>query len=394
MVGHVNDDDDVSCSMPSSCGNDEYGQQQQHQHQKQQQQFIEEEVWEASPGMGFALQSQCEIHTVDCGLGKSLRYMSISDSGMTPLDMIYDGHTKSNGTTAGMNKTTKGTNKDDYDEFYDGTGNLMWTAALYFAHLVAQDVGCLRKYLHRYSPASSSTTTTSAIGQHRICELGCGTGGAGISLLLFSSSSSSSAASTAFSNFHHHLVFTDNDMESLDLCKRNCELNELNPSSYSQHLLSWGEVDEGNTNDDVASGGCPNEWEKHSFDTVLATDVVYDIKMIPPMLQSVEYLLKKDGYLILSHVPRFCLPKEGKEERNREMIVTSIEATTTEIDGRPRPYVELERHIQEEASKIGLAVVETIRPEIFLKEGTTQSFEVDEYKDAHAVVFVFGRASC
>lgn len=431
----------------------------------------------AGGGGSFSLQSKHQVHTVDFGGrgGSStvLRYMGIPDREMTPLDMTYVSQSLKNAAISGAARTGAGSSSscssagddddNDGDTFYDGTGNLMWTAALCFGYLVAQTVEGLRRYLYRHpsvvvavappitpslSEEASATTTLQEPAPHRVCELGCGTGGAGIALLLFSSASSSVDEDATGSNRrthhsashpgtchpcgHHHVVFTDSDAESLDLCKRNCELNQIHPDHYSQHLLVWGQHPPDESDDELL--------RKHSFDTVLATDVVYDLKMIPPMLGTVDYLLKKDGgHLILSHVPRFCLPKEedggdddvrtntqedgdaaksteGKQPGHLE-ISEAEAADAMMMTTTPRAYLDLERHIQEEAKKVGLCLVETIRPHLVLNKlpqsprdgggattascckgqqplhppSRTQQLTLDDMKESYAVVFIFGR---
>eukprot|EP00532_Pseudo-nitzschia_australis_P007361 CAMPEP_0168176640 /NCGR_PEP_ID=MMETSP0139_2-20121125/7914_1 /TAXON_ID=44445 /ORGANISM="Pseudo-nitzschia australis, Strain 10249 10 AB" /LENGTH=334 /DNA_ID=CAMNT_0008095409 /DNA_START=57 /DNA_END=1061 /DNA_ORIENTATION=+ len=330
------------------------------------------------------------------------------------------------------NTGTSSTTDCNQDEFYDGTGNLMWMAAVCFGHL-DQNVEKLRPYLQKQRPVrqpatATETATTKQDGQqqHRVCELGCGTGGAGISLLLFSNPEPTSSGddnggvdeanetkndkeedSLVVDTINGggggcHVVFTDNDVESLELCRSNCELNHLDPRDYSHQLLWWGsQEDMQQQQEEKESDESPPQLlEKHSFDTVLATDVVYDLKMIAPLLQTVEFLLKKPtttvvadvdenenkneteggGHLILSHVPRFCIPR---------------------------------KQIQSEASKVGLSLVETVRPHKVLREedltaendcdcddddndndndnNSMEQLTLEKMKEANAVVFVFRR---
>jgi hypothetical protein len=162
--------------------------------------------------------------------GRVLRYKSMSSEAMTPLDMTYGGQQQGPDTTTHDNDDD---NEDD-DEFYDGTGNLMWMAAVCFGHLVAQRVEPLQSYLS-YLPTTTTTTTTKPcysrhnrhhrrLHHRRVCELGCGTGGAGISLLLFSNNNNNknnnnnSVSSSHESESEYgscHVVFTDNDIEIL-----------------------------------------------------------------------------------------------------------------------------------------------------------------------------------
>jgi hypothetical protein len=448
--------------------------------------------------------------------GRVLRYKSMSSEAMTPLDMTYGGHTNDNDND---NDNDADADVDDDDEFYDGTGNLMWMAAVCFGHLVAQQVEPLRSYLS-YLPITTTTSTTTTTkpfySRHnhhrrryhrRVCELGCGTGGAGISLLLFSNNNNndniannnsvSSSAESESGSGSCHVVFTDNDVESLELCKSNCELNEINPNNYSHRLLGWGlqqqqqQEEKVEVEQEQEKNDHHLDLDRYSFDTVLATDVVYDLKMIAPLLQTAEFLLKQrtitttkikssgeecnnnnnnnecclddddddGGQLILSHIPRFCIPKNNEDDdddrgddgdRNVDSDIKlgeqphdDIVATNTSTTGTTattssttlydnQAYLDLENFIQSEAIKVGLSLIETIRPHETLSneylfgnnnnftststnsnnrndddddndlddddngdndndDDSMQQITLDNMKEAHAVVFIFNR---
>ena len=341
-----------------------------------------------------------------------LRYQSMSGDSMTPLDMTYAT------TNAPTNKENENENENDDDddrykydnEYYDGTGHLVWMASLCFAHMIAND--CIPQLHSLFVEASSSVRTPQP--PYRICELGCGTGVAGLSLLL--------VHNHAQGNAHYcHVVFTDNDQESLALCQRNCELNFGNTNTttttdarrdteqdhasddstnrsikrmgidpntqYSQRIVRWG-IEEEEEEERIRLGALASfetleqqqqrkqsrEQHYYSFDTVIATDVVYDLKMIVPLLQTVTKLLvcnKKPkhqeqhtddsdgdgdttsrsssnnsrttgdvnrnrntntntgGYFILSHVPRFCIPNKSPEEDTTGSSSSSSSSTGT-----------------------------------------------------------------
>jgi hypothetical protein len=111
---------------------------------------------------------------------------------------------------------------DDY--FYDGTGHLVWMAAVSFAYLLNLNDSVLRPFFD----------------QKRVCELGCGTGAAGIATLVLL--------------LPKWLLFTDNNQSTLDLCHAHCRLNDLGEAAaaeeksnyplcrYSLQLSSWGAV--------------------------------------------------------------------------------------------------------------------------------------------------------
>jgi SAM-dependent methyltransferase len=295
---------------------------------------VVEEIWMTADGANvFSLEPEFVTNEIRFVSQKNIRlkYKSFTEH-MTPLDVLYGKHN---------------------DEFYDGTGNLVWLAALGFGYLLDENCGKIRNYL---GP--------------QICELGCGTGVAGIAALLYSSNDSDSSSSS-------HVLFTDNDAESLELCRTNCELNDLEETTqYSRHILSWGQ----------------EPYPVSNVDTILATDVLYDMVMIPPLMKTAATLLKHDGYALLSHVPRFCLPKrEQEQEEDENCIVRDKESF--------QAYRDLEVHILDQAKQVGLVLVDTIRLHQVLKtlpstkqEASLSSpphLSLEQLEDMHAVLFVF-----
>lgn len=293
----------------------------------------------------FSLEPEFELNEIRFSSSSALKYKCFTD--MTPLDCLYQDEEKNT------------------DEFYDGTGNLVWLAALGFGHALDENCANIQKYL----------------GQN-ICELGCGTGVAGIAALLFSKETIRSS----------HVLFTDNDRESLDLCHRNCALNHswLEEHRYSQQILSWGEPSTYPTTDDASSNMV--------MDTILATDVLYDMAMIPPLMETVSTLLMEGGYSLLSHVPRFCLPKRHQQWDDKVEESSREEEIKEETD----PFRLLEMHILEQAKKVGLELVETIRlhetlttlprtkKEVeSLSSQNNNNLSLERLEEMHAALFVF-----
>ena len=241
-------------------------------------------------------------------------------------------------------------------------------------------------------------------------------------------------------------------------------MNEINPNNYSHRLLGWGlqqqqqqkeqeqkvEVDQKQKQEEKNDHHHRyhlDDIDRYSFDTVLATDVVYDLKMIAPLLQTAEFLLKQrtiittitttnqdddedddnGGQLILSHIPRFCIPKNNEDDdvndrrgensdRNvdsdiklgeqpngdSDIVATSTSTSSTLYDNQA--YLDLENFIQSEAIKVGLSLIETIRPHETLSneylfghndddndDDSMQQITLENMKEAHAVVFIFNR---
>jgi hypothetical protein len=350
-----------------------------------------DEYW---PTMTTATQTQHQQHILDFGPYGILQYKSMSSLDMTPLDMTY----------AEMEEV-------DYDG-YDGTGHLLWLAAVTLAHLLAYRLDCLLPYLPKVVDRDDGSVLTlshdSTATNSKICELGCGTGGGGMATIIFHclrshdknnniNKNTSSAASSTTPGFH--FVFTDNDVETLDLCRSNCELNGIDPQTYSHQLLRWGRENLPKDNN------AESRLQIHSFDTVIATDVVYDLQMIRPLMETAVGLLKHNGsgYFILSHVPRFCLSKNetAKESVKKQIPPRERDATDTTV-----AYVALEAHIVSQAKSLGLVLVDTIRPakelaniifpildatDVYQKEhrDVLQHVTVKDMKEAHAVVLIF-----
>ena len=207
---------------------------------------------------------------------------------LTPLDMMHLG----SGT-------------------HDATGHCVWTGAFLL-------IACREELLPNY------------FADRRVIELGCGTGIGGLSLLApddkHNNNSNHSTAASAAASF---VAFTDSDPEALALCQRNCELNKLPRDCYSVLPLTWGE--EPLPKDIIAKG---------PFDTVCATDVLYDIGLLPPLFQTAASCLVAHGggTFVLAHVPRACYNSQNP------------------------PVDNLEEHIVERAQTYGFALERLLRP--------------------------------
>lgn len=310
--------------------------------------ILVEETWTNADGSNVFDDESCyhsklKISTIgNIFPDKVVALESYAAQQMTPLDMTY------------------GDAEKNRDEFYDGTGSLVWLASIAFCHMVAQDL----------IPQLKSNQKKEQL----ICELGCGVGLASIATIMASADRN-----------NRTVVFTDNDQDALDLCRRNCELNNLEPTSYCQEILAWGTpLLDGNDEEGVL--------KESSFDIVLATDVIYDISMLPPLLQTAFDLLKWNAKFIISHVPRFCLPKDN-EKRHGEAAATAGIGSS--------PQQELEEFIKEHAQLMGFRLRDTMRPHKVLSNipRTTQGGEViDEVtstislqhlQEAQAVLFIF-----
>jgi Lysine methyltransferase len=180
---------------------------------------------------------------------------------------------------------------------YDSTGSAIWTGALFWATAI---------------PLLNHTL----FFDKRILELGAGTGFGGIALLSLLDDCQNPLGDDDIHHKHPSLptiVMTDSEESLLQICRENCRLNfENNPTTFNkisvQHL-DWNQPD-------------PCHW--NAYDVVFATDVVYDIDAIIPLLSTASACLHdKDGSVggifMLSHIPRASLVGSSKIASRQEM---------------------------------------------------------------------------
>ena len=326
----------------------------------------------------------------------------------------------------------------------DGSGHCVWLGAIYWSHVLSIGMALAETKLHRATrtkatgAATTTTSTTKDQGtagaqtsssqnatettcwyddryfqQKVVVELGCGTGAAGIALLKLlsmKSTNTTTTVATATATFTtviapaktsratpKEFLFWDNDPEALELCRQNCQHNlQVPPVETSSRVACQHRLDPGWILDSEApTVGTKGDWNNNNqdststghIDTILATDVLYDLKIIRPFLETAARMLSntsiteedihKDGstsvddgnktgptttsaaaapianqHLILSHVPRWFLPRDAAN--------TSVTSTTTS-DTRKRAET-LEEHIVQEASQCGLSLLHTVRP--------------------------------
>ena len=187
---------------------------------------------------------------------------------------------------------------------HDATCHCVWTGAFLFVAAVSG--GDRHNVLHPYIFhrdkndndkidifSDSKATTSAGNTEHRpihVLELGCGTGIGSIGIWMAFHDSNDTNITPV------HITMTDADPEALKLCQTNCELNHIPSYSYDIDTLFWGE--------EIAS---TSRVALHlPYDVVFATDVLYDITLLLPLLQTAYNCLCQRGYFILAHVPRAC----------------------------------------------------------------------------------------
>lgn len=234
---------------------------------------VEEEDWSAflSGNTSITGFAQHELHSIRISSSLTLDLECVSN--LSPLDMM-----------------------NLWNGSHDATGHKIWMGALFFVEVIAR-----RNDIQEY------------FRNKNVLELGCGTGIAGLTLLLSRTSRPS------------FVQFTDSDSSALDLCRGNCRRNLAVAASpiYDVSSLDWGLSDK----------------KDIFFDTILATDVLYDIASLSPLLSTVKGHLRVKGFFLLAHVPRASLPGDSSVS-----------------------HEDLERYIIQQANIHGLVLIDVIRP--------------------------------
>jgi SAM-dependent methyltransferase len=206
----------------------------------------------------------------------------------------------------------------------DATGNRVWMGAL----LLIESLQSLKVYLEN----------------RHVLELGCGTGIAGL------------AVAQVFRP--QRIILTDNSEAALDLCRRNLVLNAspVKEDVVEITQLEWGV-------------GIASSCWKESLDTVLATDVLYDLGSLLPLLTTVSGILVPGGHFILSHVPRASLPPSCSFDTLEAYVVHQAKDFGLELDSILQPKdLPQSQHMNElsleEMHETGAAVL------IFTKQST------------------------
>ena len=187
---------------------------------------------------------------------------------------------------------------------YDGSGHCVWTGAFLL-------IQCMDEILNRILPQNDHSSYQNK--KLNMIELGCGTGIGGLALMI---------AVKTKAHLPMHVCFTDADPAVLNLCQRNCQLNKLSKNMYSIQELTWGQE----YLMEVSSTASTKSNTNDSFDIVLATDVLYDIDMLHPLLTTATQLLSNNphGIFILSHIPRACYndnnPPEAMENLEQYIL--------------------------------------------------------------------------
>jgi len=212
----------------------------------------------------------------------------------------------------------------------DATGNRIWMGAVFFLECIVREIDV--KDEHQETDRSSCSfhqnlrralmDVRSRLFQGKaILELGSGTGAALIAVGM-ARSNMGEILLTGSPNKKRILpsvmILTDNDATVLSLCQINCDRNlcrdEKATVDYRVGKLDWGLFSGIQCGDESPQYSPSNEQEDHFFidsdrlrgtlDTVIATDVIYDVAVIPLLMATAEALLRDGGFFVLAHVPR------------------------------------------------------------------------------------------
>ena len=221
----------------------------------------------------------------------------------------------------------------------DATGNRLWMGALFFIEAMirpvptAGEAGEAAGQIRARSPGCSSEDNAQQHLQQqqdqlyhlrrelfhnrKVLELGCGTGAALLSLGIVAHQYQQQQqqqqlpaknTSSRPPPIPTHVTFTDNDPTVLALCRSNCHLNHLllttkndddddvdDSEDYSQdsnHYCTVLPLDWGSTLAESTASALASQLRGGAQDTVIATDVIYDLATLRPLFATASSLLQ------------------------------------------------------------------------------------------------------
>lgn len=118
-----------------------------------------------------------------------------------------------------------------------------------------------------------------------------------------------------------HAVITDGDEKEFPVLARNAECFEdmlSNGGSISASVLEWGRTAGLKAVEARVPGLIP-----HSFDFIVASDVVYIPQYIPDLAESIEFFLAPQGVAIITNT---AVSTRTNHQQARELFLTALEA--------------------------------------------------------------------
>ena len=193
-----------------------------------------------------------------------------------------------------------------YNGIEDATGNKFWMGAKLFIEAFAVVRGDFpnNNLIQNWKRKLFNDKT--------ILELGCGTGASGLSLIKIKEWALAREITLTEDEISQSIpkpksmCLTDSDANAVDLCRRNYELNFIH-NRIEEPLEGTSKVShQDGMGDEVRIQKLP--WVMNQgpdlYDTVIATDVVYDLSALQPLMVTASSHLKQNGYFVLSHIPR------------------------------------------------------------------------------------------
>ena len=255
--------------------------------------------------------------------------------------------------------------------FSDATGNRIWMGAVFFLECMVREISL--RYVNQESYSSSYSTQqnqrralldlrTKLFRNNKILELGSGTGAALIAVGMAGLKMGETLSPSGSTNKGFRpsvMMFTDNDKNVLSLCQMNCDRNlcrhDKSIVDYRVGNLDWGDFcRQQSSGENSQYSGIAEHMDRFfidsnrlrgTLDTVIATDVIYDVAAIPLLMATAEGLLREGGFFVLAHVPRASIECEPSRIRDtlEELIVS--EATKVGLE------TNLSQHNYEEDTK-------------------------------------------
>lgn len=253
----------------------------------QDEEVIEEDWSQFGPSSDNTMFDYYETQKFPLGQGVEMKLQCVES--LTPLDMMN----LSNGIS-------------------DSTGNRVWSGAImfmvYFAivPLLQSSTSVKEENDEKCEKMKSlQNLRDNLFAGKRVLELGTGTGSSLIAVVL--------SCLHSKADLPHYTVFTDNDETVLKLCEQNCKSN-LGAINVSVECLGWGKEETTKSHKE----------KLYSFDTVIATDVLYDLSALQPLFETASLMVNPGGIFILAHVPRASIDCDLKD------ICTSLESKILE----------------------------------------------------------------
>lgn len=234
--------------------------------------------------------------------------------------------------------------------FSDATGNRIWMGAVFFLECMIREIDLRDSNQERESSSYNAQQNqrhalldlrTKLFRNKKILELGSGTGAALIAVAMAGSrmGETLSPSGSTKKGFHPSvMILTDNDTNVLSLCQMNCDRNlrrhDKSIVDYRVGNLDWGDFYGQQSSGDNSQYSVTAEHKgpffidynglRGTLDTVVATDVIYDVAAIPLLMATAEGLLREGGFFVLAHVPRASIECEPSRIRDalEELIVS------------------------------------------------------------------------